>query len=278
MEHLRWILLAAGLALIAGVYLWGVRGRRRSAAPESERVTRMEPAMTARRAATSQRIDPALDPAQPEIGPEDALPVIEVEHEDWRTHAGTAERHEPRLEIEESPVAAVPPERGIEPALANAESVPPPRREPRRPAPEPQPAEHKVVALRIVSAAAAPFPGRSLREAIESQGLAFGRYRIFHRLHDDGRSVFSLASLKEPGTFDLATMDETSFRGVAMFVVLPGPVEGARAVEELVAAARSIADRVGGLVQDERGVALGATRAAQLRAEAAAYEPAATGT
>lgn len=278
MEHLRWILLAAGLALIAGVYLWGVRGRRRSAAPESERVTRVEPAIPARHAAAAHRIDPALDPAQPEIGPEDALPAIEIEREDWRTHAGTAERHEPRFEVEEPPVAAVPPERDIEPAAANAEGVPPPRREPRRPATEPQTTEHKVVALRIVSAAAAPFPGRVLREAIESQGLAFGRYRIFHRLHDDGRSVFSLASLKEPGTFDLATMDDTSFRGVAMFVVLPGPVEGARAVEELVAAARSIAGQVGGLVQDERGVALGATRAAQLRAEAAAYEPAATGT
>jgi len=135
-----------------------------------------------------------------------------------------------------------------------------------------------VIALRIVSAAAAPFPGRALREAIESQGLAFGRYRIFHRLHEDGRSVFSLASLKEPGTFELATMDETSFRGVAMFAVLPAPVAGARAVEELVAAANAIAGRVGGLVQDERGIALGATRAAQLRAEASVYRPAATGT
>jgi FtsZ-interacting cell division protein ZipA len=73
-------------------------------------------------------------------------------------------------------------------------------------------------------------------------------------------------------------MDETSYRGVAMFVVLPAPIEGGRAVDELVAAANAIASRVGGLVQDERGMALGTTRAAQLRAEASAYRPAATGT
>ena len=37
MSELRWILLGAGLALIAGIYLWGLRTGRRSAAPESGR-------------------------------------------------------------------------------------------------------------------------------------------------------------------------------------------------------------------------------------------------
>jgi cell division protein ZipA len=83
--------------------------------------------------------------------------------------------------------------------------------------------------------------------------------------------VFSLASLKEPGTFDRETMDEASYRGVAMFAVLPGPLDGERAFDELVAAARAIAARLGGLVQDERGVALGVARAGQLREDAAAF-------
>lgn len=274
MEYLRWILLAAGVILIVGIYLWGRRANRRSATPEIERVGWVEPTAASRPAAT--RVDPQFGPAQPEIEPEESLPVIGVEQEERRPPGGRIARQEPRFEIEEPAARDVEPvsEPESEPEQVAAKEPAPPRGEDRRAARESQPQEHKVIALRIVSAAAAPFPGRALREAIESQGLAFGRYRIFHRLHEDGRSVFSLASLKEPGTFELATMDETSFRGVAMFVVLPAPVEGGRAVEELVAAANAIAGRIGGLVQDERGIALGATRAAQLRAEAAAYRPA----
>jgi cell division protein ZipA len=274
MEQLRWILLAAGVVLIAGVYLWGLRARRRSAAPEQDRVSRVEPAVASRSGASFQRVDPLFGPSQPEVEPQDELPVIEVEQEHRRGPGAPAVRQEPRFEMDEPSVPAA-----GEPESDAAPAEPAPARADRsRATRESQPTEHKVIALRIVSAAAAPFPGRALREAIESQGLAFGRYRIFHRLHEDGRSVFSLASLKEPGTFELATMDETSFRGVAMFAVLPAPVAGARAVEELVAAANAIAGRVGGLVQDERGIALGATRAAQLRAEASVYRPAATGT
>jgi cell division protein ZipA len=278
MEYLRWILLAAGLVLIAGVYLWGQRARRRSATPEAERVARLEPAATSRQAAVPPRVDPRLGPAQPEVEPDDTLPAIEVERETRRTPGGRGVRHEPRFEMEEParPGEAELEPVTVEPAPAHEERKRPREEQPR--ATEHRAPEHKVIALRIVSAAAAPFPGRTLREAIESQGLAFGRYRIFHRLHEDGRSVFSLASLKEPGTFELATMDDSSFRGVAMFVVLPAPVEGGRAVDELIGAANAIAGRVGGLVQDERGIALGSNRAAQLRAEAAAYRPVATGT
>ncbi len=277
MEHLRWILLAAGIMLIAGIYLWGLRAKRRSATPQVERVARVEPTAAPRPARAATRMDPQFDPAQPEIGPEDSFPAIEDAPEEQRTQGGRAVRQEPRLGMEEPETVAVEPEAMSvgEPVVVDEPA--PPRENDRRAARDPQSQEHKVIALRIVSAAAAPFPGRALREAIESQGLAFGRYRIFHRLHDDGRSMFSLASLKEPGTFELATMDETSFRGVAMFVVLPAPVEGGRAVEELIVAANAIAGRVGGMVQDERGIALGTTRAAQLRAEAAAYRPAATG-
>jgi cell division protein ZipA len=272
MDYLRWILLAAGIALIAGIYLWGLRAKRRSATPEVERVAWVEPTSASRPGPAATRVDPQFGPAQPELEPQDSLPAMEVEQEERRTPGGRIVRQEPRFEMEDPTTSEA------EPEPVAAEEPVPPREESRRATREPQPQEHKVIALRIVSAAAAPFPGRALREAIESQGLAFGRYRIFHRLHEDGRSVFSLASLKEPGTFELATMDETSFRGVAMFVVLPAPIEGGRAVDELIAAANAIAGRVGGLVQDERGIALGTTRAAQLHAEAAAYRPAATGT
>jgi cell division protein ZipA len=95
---------------------------------------------------------------------------------------------------------------------------------------------------------------------------------VFHRLHAGGEPVFSLASLKEPGTFDPATMDGASYRGVAMFAILPGPLPAAQAFDVLVEAAGALASRLGGLLQDERGAALSMARLEQLRAELLAYE------
>ena len=167
-------------------------------------------------------------------------------------------RREPRLEPSAPPATsgpgdAVPDRGGEEPPAA--------------------PPAQQIIALRVVAPPAELFDGAALRAAIEAEGFAFGRYQIFHRLDAAGRTVFSLASLKEPGTFDVATMGGASFRGVALFLVLPGPFPGGDAFDALLAAARAIAGRLGGLLQDERGVALGPVRIGQLRAAATAFEP-----
>ena len=129
----------------------------------------------------------------------------------------------------------------------------------------------QIIALRIVAPPPSVFQGGSLREALEAAGLVFGRYQIFHRLDASGQPVFSAASLREPGTFDLAGMERASFRGVALFAVLPGPLPGSDAFDALLEAARTIAGRLGGLLQDERGVALGPVRTAELRESAATF-------
>ena len=280
--ELRWILLAAGVVLIAGVYLWGLRARRRTASPERERAVRQEspPAMRPTTPA-AHRVEPGIEPAS---APDHdgrfpsapaPLPVIEVDRDDAVvTRTATAGRREPRIDAGESvPVAA--------PAAPAAPRVAQPAA---RPAAAPPPAEtpqkQKILALRIAAAASSPFDGRALREAISAEGLEFGRYRVFHRLHADGEPVFSLASLKEPGTFDPATMDGLSYRGVAMFAVLPGPLAPTQALEQLLEAARAIAERLGGVLQDDRGAALSVARIEQLRAEVASLarsRPAAPG-
>jgi cell division protein ZipA len=77
----------------------------------------------------------------------------------------------------------------------------------------------------------------------------------------------SLASLREPGTFDPATMAGAAYAGVALFSVLPGPVPAGQAFEELLDVGRSFAGRLGGNLQDERGAPLSMQRVAQLRDE-----------
>jgi FtsZ-interacting cell division protein ZipA len=67
-------------------------------------------------------------------------------------------------------------------------------------------------------------------------------------------------------------MDGVSYRGVAMFAVLPGPLPPAQAFDALVEAAGALAGRLGGLLQDERGASLSMARLEQLRAELVAFE------
>jgi cell division protein ZipA len=257
MDELRWILLGAGVALIAGVYLWGLRARRSGAASRSERAARPAPAV-------APRIEPAVGTGDDAVGtPESAAPFAFDTAEEHPPRAGVALRREPRLEPRLDPsLQADPPTLPPTPAgaAAGAEPAAPP--------------SQLIVALRVVAPPAESFDGAALRAAIEAEGLVFGRYQVFHRLDAAGRSLFSLASLREPGSFDLATMDRAAYRGVALFAVLPGPLPGAEVFDELVATTRAIAGRLGGLLQDERGAVLGPLRSAQLRASAAAIPPA----
>ena len=65
--------------------------------------------------------------------------------------------------------------------------------------------KQKIVTVRVCAVGEARWSGTDLMAALEALGLAYGRYQVFHRNHTDGRSIFCVASLVEPGTFDLPT-------------------------------------------------------------------------
>jgi cell division protein ZipA len=108
--------------------------------------------------------------------------------------------------------------------------------------------------------------------ALEMHGLAFGRYQVFHRKHSDGRSLFCVASLIEPGTFDVAEMPDQEFRGVTLFAVLPGPIQPLETMDELLGTARGLAQELSGMVQDAKGTPLSPQRAAALREDIARFQ------
>lgn len=276
MNELRWILLVAGLLLIAGIYAWGVRARRRAAAPEHERMVRVEPART-----VPVVPEPAQDELQDEETPAEAADfsaVEELEPEPApRAEAGPT-RREPRLEprLDESfdaEPSGAPLEHRIEPRLEpRGDAVASDRRAAPEPEPARKPAAQKIVAVRVVAAAGSQFSGTQLLEALQADGFTFGRYEIFHRLDEAGRPVVSLASLKEPGTFDPAAMPDSQFRGIALFTVMPGPLPGVRAFDELIVTARALAATLGGQLQDERGGPLSLARISHLRQEVTEFE------
>ena len=291
MTQLRWILLVAGLALIAGVYLWGMRSRWRSAAVDDDRATARG---SGRRAADEPPAD-AGSRAQATAGIEAADGDADG---DIDTDAGvdrTAGRQEPRIRGEERSQMV----HDVVPLVeVDDNGVRAGRREPtlgqrRAPAPErhtsaeqraPQPAEdidsqtavearaQRIVALRVVAPLPSRFEGSLLQEALAAEHFEFGRYEIFHKMDESGRPLISLASLREPGTFDPATMAGAAYAGVALFTVLPGPLSAQQAFEQLFAAARSLAATLGGHLQDERGVPLTTQRVQRLREEMLAFD------
>jgi cell division protein ZipA len=137
--------------------------------------------------------------------------------------------------------------------------------------------QQKIVTLRVCAVGEERWSGRDLMSALEGHGLAYGRYQVYHRKHADGQSIFYVASLIEPGTFDAAHMPEDEFRGVSMFAVLPGPLEPLQAVDALLATARELARELSGTVQDAKGIPFSPQRIAALREDVARFRPAARG-
>jgi len=276
MSELRWILLVAGIALIAAIYFWGMRSRQRSAAVPLERSTRVEPAPSPAAAA------PAIEPARVEprfshedefvSTPEEDEPTVDFDEPAISRGYG---RREPTLdtEIEPPPAgAAASFSRTLSPAAqSEPEPEPQPVRKPEPPA-EPERPKQKIVAVRIVATAPLRFEGTKLSEVIRSEGLEYGRYEIFHNLHTDGRPVFSLASLREPGTFDPGSMPTTAYPGVALFAVLPGPLPAIETFDQLIFTARAFAAQLGGTLADDRGAPLTVHRITRLREEMVAFE------
>lgn len=128
-----------------------------------------------------------------------------------------------------------------------------------------------IIGLRVCAKGGSRWPGSFLISALESHGLAYGRYKIFHRKHTDGRTLFCAASLIEPGTFDAARMPEEDFEGVALFAVLPGPADPRHTIETLIATAQNLADTLQGTVEDSQGAPLSPQRANALRADVARF-------
>jgi len=270
--ELRWILLGLGLLLLAGIWWW--TARRAGQTPGNAELRESTVGKT-------PETMPALDEMRPE--PESrhwGVPPFEP------LHIRTAEFD--RVPVLDAPmmvsvdsapplaVSATVPTIAPAPASMNV-SRPVPTVAPAAPATAPvaslAAAElQRIVTIRVCAVGEARWPGAQLMAALEQHGLAFGRYQVFHRKHVDGRSLFCVASLIEPGTFEVTTMANEEFRGVTLFAVLPGPMDPLDTVDELFETARGLAGELAGMVQDGKGMPLSPQRATALREDVARFQ------
>jgi cell division protein ZipA len=306
MSELRWILIGFGIVLLAGIYLWGRRGNA-AVAEEVALRSRPEPAMQphgfteVRRETAYQRDDipdyeessyderdepeQSADEVDPPIEDYDDTAVRPVRPASPRGEARVPRGASPNLETarplpdfrrgrveptlghdsitEELPVQAPNSTAVVTPAPTLSSSD--------QPASRRSPDRRKILSLRL-SSAPQKIEGAKLQEVLAAELLTHGKYDIFHREHSDGQAIFSIASMVEPGTFDLEKMGEALYPGVTMFAQLPGPVPGMHALNELVACARRLHQTLGGVLQDDRGVPLTVHRIERMKQEVRDFE------
>ena len=264
MSELRWILIGFGIVLLAAIYLWGRRGNRAVASGDDALLrVRPEPSVHSGETTLIRAVDeaPVASPA-PEVVPPSEPPPLEPSLPGVDTWRGRLEPTFADAPTEELPVHAAPSaaNAAAAPTLSSSEA-PQSRRVERR----------KILSLRLASSPQR-IEGAKLMESLLAESLQHGKYSIFHRVHTDGTIVFSVASMVEPGSFDLEKMSETLYPGITMFTQLPGPVPGMHALNELVACARRLQANLGGTLQDERGVPLTVHRIERMRQEVREFE------
>ena len=283
--ELRWILLGLGVLLLAGIWWW--TARRSHQTPGNAELRESVAGKPANPAPAAPTLDPRY--ADFDDGAESGNPEFE---------RSPSERSPPERSQPESRDWGVPPFEPLSIRTAEFDQVPVldgpmmvhadpmPSMQPETASAPPPPADasiaapsganaadlQRIVTIRVCAVGETRWPGAQLMAALETHGLAFGRYQVFHRKHTDGRSLFCVASLIEPGTFDVAEMADQEFRGITLFAVLPGPLEPLETMNELFDTARGLSEELSGMVQDGKGMPLSPQRAAALREDIARFQ------
>jgi cell division protein ZipA len=272
MPELRIILLVVGVLFVAGIagYEWW---RSRGSRPLAASVARDDgPADAPSRPAPAPLPDISVV-RDSRVARSDSLPVIELAS---TSESGT--RRALGISISDDVAVDVAHDSGVretrnEPYIGQDDSIsavrvldePPVPRGPQLVLAWPGETERRIVTLRVIPRIETRFQGRGLRQAFSAAGFWHGPLDIYHLPDEDGRVVVSAAALAQPGTFDPSIMDSQRFSGLNLFAVLPGPKPERETFDELVHAARQLAERLDGTLADQHGEELTPQRIARLR-------------
>lgn len=255
MDGLRWTLLIIAVLIIAGIYWWGRRARRAQALQD-------EPQQ-------------GLEWRDP---PDDILMAEEFERLSGMISAERDERPARAAQRHDAPASDTPvTTRAEAPAARDAvppapQAPPPAPAEPRRAAPaRPDPEESLILVLHVM-AREGMLEGERLAEALEAAGLGYGEMDIYHRLDAHGTAVFSAASMIKPGTLKPGELAALRTPGVALFLQAPGPADPKQAFEDMLEAARTVAQAVGAELRDETRSVLTPQTIAHLRERVEAFD------
>ena len=234
----RWILVIAGIAIVAGIFLFGNPDKKRKPRASRKRVH-----------AQGVRREPALNSDQHETEEGDENSDIRQTELDIG------------LSSEDRPDTGASSENRIEPRLDN---------KPEKPAPPPP---DKIVTLFLQARDNQNISGIKLLDSSVKSGLVFGDHDIFHRINEeDMEPVFSMANLTKPGSFDRSMWNTMEIRGVTMFMTLPGPRNALDAWDSMLATSRRLAELLHADLLDDQHEVFTRQRSLQIKEELREYE------
>ena len=133
----------------------------------------------------------------------------------------------------------------------------------------------QIVTLYVAARAGQVLRGPDIVVAAEKAGLTYGHMNVFHRLvesHPERGPIFSVANIRKPGSFEMATIQSLETPAIAFFLTLPAPVSALDAWDAMLPAAQRMAELLDGVLLDESRNALGRQRIAGLRDELRAWD------
>lgn len=118
--------------------------------------------------------------------------------------------------------------------------------------------------------------GTTIMQLVRQYALKYGVLNMFHRYENPegtGMLWFSMLGVGVDGVeaFDLVTLPEMNYRGLALFLSLPHP-QAVRGFDSMVQVARSIADELYADIHDEAGYLLDHDQLQALRAMVSEYQ------
>jgi cell division protein ZipA len=240
-DTLRLILLVVGVFVIVGVYVWG--RYKQKLLDILHRKDEMEDL------GLDQR-DKSAAPA-----PEDDDLFDSLSYKGRKEPSVSEQTFADDFDEEEFEAATNP-----KPAARATKSEPEPQRAGALGAPF-------LIQLSVVAGRGRVFNGEDLRDALLDLDLIHGDMGIFHR-HDAQfrHTLFSCASLVEPGTFPVNDMENFECPGVVFFFQTAGVSDPLSVYDDLVNTCQELAERLGGSIWDERRQPLTAEKVAHMRA------------
>ncbi|KAA6184661.1 hypothetical protein F2Q65_11160 [Thiohalocapsa marina] len=115
-----------------------------------------------------------------------------------------------------------------------------------------------------------PFTGEDILEAAAHCRLTLGDWDIFHRFaSEDGdhEPLFSMANLVKPGSFPVEVMEDFETPGLALFAQFSGDPGDLMVFDEMVQAARRLAEELGGELEERGRTPLSVERMRILRGQ-----------
>ena len=129
------------------------------------------------------------------------------------------------------------------------------------------------IALTVVAPRGQSFAGSAVRQAAEDLGFMLNTLGLFdYRMEPDQEPLFSMAHLRNPGTFAAETLEQLQTPGLLLFMTLPSAMEGMSALEQLIVIADQLAQALGGMICDERRLRLSNKGLAAVRQQITAFQ------